>query len=146
MVQIQSDKTGLDFIRDFYRGSSGYADFIDYGFLSRVHVVTELDSAIIEAVSTGKDVILTGNPGDGKTHIIRILQEQLDTLEVDPIIELDASTMTNKAIYEKWLSAKNASRPFVIAINAAVLLALAKEFPSFMPIVQAKDQMIKATV
>lgn len=114
--------------------------------MSRVHVVTELDSAIIEAVSTGKDVVLTGNPGDGKTHIIRILQEQLDTLEVDPIIELDASTMTNKAIYEKWLSAKNASRPFVIAINAAVLLALAKEFPSFMPIVQAKDQMIKATV
>ena len=146
MVQIQSDKTGLDFIRNFYRGSSGYADFIDYGFLSRVHVVTELDSAIIEAVSAGKDVVLTGNPGDGKTHIIRILQEQLDTLEVDPIIELDASTMTNKDIYEKWLSAKNASRPFVIAINAAVLLALAKEFPSFTPIVQAKDQMIKATV
>lgn len=146
MVQIQSEKTGLDFIRDFYRGSSGYADFIDYGFLSRVHVVTELDSAIIEAVSTGKDVVLTGNPGDGKTHIIRILQEQLDTLEVDPVIELDASTMTNKAIYEKWLSAKEASRPFVIAINAAVLLALAKEFPTFQPIVQAKGQMIKATV
>lgn len=146
MVQIQYDKTGLDFIRDFYRGSSGYADFIDYGFLSRVHVVTELDSAIIEAVSTGKDIVLTGNPGDGKTHIIRILQEQLDTLAVDPVIELDASTMTNKAIYEKWQSARNASRPFVIAINAAVLLALAKEFPSFMPIVQAKDQMIKATI
>lgn len=74
MVQTQSEKTGLDFIRDFYRGSSGYADFIDYGLLSRVHVVTELDSAIIEAVGTGKDVVLTGNPGDGKTHIIRMLQ------------------------------------------------------------------------
>lgn len=70
----------------------------------------------------------------------------MDTLEVDPIIELDASTMTNKAIYEKWLFAKEASRPFVIAINAAVLLALAKEFPTFLPIVQAKDQMIKATI
>lgn len=146
MEQTQSNKTGLDFIRDFYRGSSGYADFIDYDFLSRVHVITKLDSAIINAVSTGKDVVLTGNPGDGKTHIIRILQEQLDTLKVDPVIEIDASTMTNEAIYEKWLSAKEASRPFVIAINAAVLLALAKEFPAFMPIVQAKDQMIKATV
>lgn len=146
MEQAQSNKIGLDFIRDFYRGSSGYADFIDYNFLSKVHVVTELDSAIIEAVSTGKDVVLTGNPGDGKTHIIRILQEQLDALEVNPIIELDASTMTNKAIYEKWLSAQEASRPFVIAINAAVLLALAKEFSSFKPIIHAKDQMIKATV
>ena len=40
MVQIQSEKLGY-FIRDFYRGSSGYADFIDFDFLSRVHVVTE---------------------------------------------------------------------------------------------------------
>lgn len=146
MIHTQSEKTGLDFIRDFYRGSSGYADFMDYGFLSRVHVVTELDAAIVETVSAGKDVVLTGNPGDGKTHIIRILQEQLDTLSVDPVIELDASTMTNQAIYEKWDAAKEAGRPFVIAINAAVLLSLAKEFPEFAPIAQAKTQMIKATV
>ena len=112
MIHTQSEKTGLDFIRDFYRGSSGYADFIDYGFLSRVHVVTELDEAIIEAVSAGKDVVLTGNPGDGKTHIIRILQEKLGILPGEPVIELDASTMTNHAIYEKWLAATEANKPF----------------------------------
>ncbi len=146
MIHTQSKKTGLDYIRDFYRGSSGYADFINYGFLSRVHVVTELDAAIVEVVSAGKDVVLTGNPGDGKTHIIRILQEHLDTLPVEPVIELDASTMTNQSIYENWVGAKKANRPFVIAINAAVLLSLAKEFPDFKPITQAKIQMIKATV
>jgi len=146
MTHTQSEKAGLDFIRDFYRGSSAYADFIDYGFLSRVHVVTELDEAIIEAVSARKDVVLTGNPGDGKTHIIRILQEQLDTLPVEPVIELDASTMTNQAIYKNWIDAKETNRPFVIAINAAVLLSLAKEFPEFKPIAQAKMQMIKATI
>ncbi len=146
MIHTQSDKTGLDFIRDFYRGSSGYADFIDYNFLSRVHVVTELDEAIVEAVSAAKDVVLTGNPGDGKTHIIRILQEKLDILPEEPIVELDASTMTNKVIYEKWLAAKEANRPFVIAINAAVLLSLAKEYPQFEPVAQAKAQMIKATI
>ncbi|MCD7785256.1 MAG: DUF4338 domain-containing protein [Oscillospiraceae bacterium] len=146
MEQIQHSKAGLDSIRDFYRGSSGYADFMDYGFLSKVHVATDLDSSIVEAVNAGKDVVLTGNPGDGKTHIIRILQEQLSTLKVNPIIELDASTMTNKAIYEKWLSARETSHPFVIAINAAVLLALAQEFPSFSPIVDAKEQMISAIV
>lgn len=146
MIHTQSEKTGLDFIRDFYRGSSGYADFIDYSFLSSVHVVTELDTAIVEAVSAGKDVVLTGNPGDGKTHIIRILQEQLDTLPVEPVIELDASTMTNQAIYEKWFEARATCRPFVIAINAAVLLSLAKEYTEFEPIAQAKLQMIKATI
>ena len=146
MMNTQSEKTGLDFIRDFYRGSSGYADFMDYSLLSRVHVVTELDAAIVEAVRTGNDVVLTGNPGDGKTHIVRILQEQLSTLSADPVIELDASTMTNRAIYDKWASAKAANHPFVIAINAAVLLSLAKEYPDFVPIAQAKTQMIKATV
>lgn len=136
----------LDFIRDFYRGSSGYADFIDYGYLSKIHVTTSLDSAIIKAVQSGKDVVLTGNPGDGKTHIIRILRERLGKLSVNPVIELDASAMTNKAIYEKWREAKNSSRPFVIAINAAVLFTLAKEYSSFQAIVQAKEQMLKATV
>jgi DNA replication protein DnaC len=30
------------------------------------------DQAILDAVVAGKDIVLTGNPGDGKTHIIRI--------------------------------------------------------------------------
>lgn len=146
MVNSTEDKTGLDFIRNFYRGSSGYADFTDYSFLSRVHVVTELDSAIIDAVNSGKDVVLTGNPGDGKTHIIRILQAQLDELATNPVIELDASTLTNADIYRKWVSARTQKRPFVIAINAAVLLSLAKEYKQFLPVTQATEQMINATV
>lgn len=146
MIHTPVEKTGLDFIRDFYRGSSAYADFIDYDFLSRVHVVTELDSAIIDAVNRGKDVVLTGNPGDGKTHIIRILQAQLDNLAADPSIELDASTLTNAEIYNRWKHAREQQRPFVIAINAAVLLSLAKEYKSFLPVSQAAAQMINATV
>lgn len=146
MIHTPVEKTGLDFIRDFYRGSSAYADFIDYDFLSRVHVVTELDSAIIDAVNRGKDVVLTGNPGDGKTHIIRILQAQLDNLAADPSIELDASTLTNAEIYNRWQHAREQQRPFVIAINAAVLLSLAKEYKSFLPMSQAAAQMINATV
>lgn len=146
MMQTSTENNGLDFIRGFYRGSSGYADFIDYSLLSKVHVTTELDKAIIETLNAGNDVILTGNPGDGKTHIIRMLQEQLEGLPVDPVIELDASTLTNTEIYEKWKSTKEFGRPFVIAINAAVLLSLAKEYNQFPAVVEAAQQMIGATV
>jgi len=146
MTQAPKKNNGLDFIRDFYRGSSGYADFVDYSLLSKVHVVTELDDAIVEAVKKGNDVVLTGNPGDGKTHIIRILQEKLDGLSVDPVVELDASTKTNTEIYENWKKAKQMKRPFVIAINAAVLLSLDKEYKEFVPISEAAQQMIGATI
>lgn len=146
MSHESAEKNGLDFIRGFYRGSSGYADFIDYSFLSKVHVVTELDKAIVEAVNKGNDVVLTGNPGDGKTHIIRMLQEKLAGLDYEPVIELDASTLTNAEIFANWSKAKESKRPFVIAINAAVLLSLAKEYKCFTPIVDAARQMIGATV
>lgn len=146
MENLHLDKAGLDFVRDFYRGSSGFADLIDYTLLSKVHVSTELDSAIIKAVNSNKDVVLTGNPGDGKTHIIRILQEQLAALASNPVVELDASTLTSEAIYHNWADATEQARPFVIAINAAVLFSLAKEYPDFAPATEAAQQMIKATV
>ena len=68
-------KAGLQFVRDFYRGSSGYADHIAPERLSLIHLKTRLDSAIIDAAKNGKDIVLTGNPGDGKTHIIRIMKD-----------------------------------------------------------------------
>lgn len=71
-------KTGLQFVRDFYRGSSAYADHISAELLSVIHLETKLDNAIIESAMAGKDIVLTGNPGDGKTHIIRLLKKKLE--------------------------------------------------------------------
>lgn len=67
-------KIGLQFVRDFYRGSSAYADHIASELLSAIHLETKLDTAIIESALSGKDIVLTGNPGDGKTHVIRMLK------------------------------------------------------------------------
>jgi hypothetical protein len=141
-----NDQSGLNFIREFYRGSSAYADNMDNQLLTKVHVVTELDAAIFNAVSEGKDVVLTGNPGDGKTHIIRMLKDKLSNLQNPPYIELDASTLSNAEIFERWETARQQSVPFVIAINAAVLFSIASEYPKFQPIANAKKQMVTATV
>lgn len=137
---------GLKFIRGFYRGASAYADHIDEELLANIHLKTKLDDAILAAAEAGKDIVLTGNAGDGKTHIIRMLKDKLEGLAVPAFVELDASTLSNDEIYEKWCDAKKKKAPFVIAINAAVLYSVYKAFPEFDPVKEAYSQMIHSVI
>ena len=139
-------KVGLQFIRDFYRGTSAYADHVDEDLLSYIHLTTKLDAAIIKAAEDGKDIVLTGNPGDGKTHIIRMLKTKLERLPAPAIIELDASTLSNEQIYQAWCHAREKHTPFVIAINAAVLYSVYNAFPDFEPVKEAYNQMFHSIV
>lgn len=143
-----NDKTkpGLQFVRGFYRGSSGYADYIAPELLSRVHLDTKLDTAIMDAAKAGKDIVLTGNPGDGKTHIIRMLKPELDNLHKPLEIVLDASTLSNQEIYEKWVRAREDGKAYVIAINAAVLYSVYREHPDFVPVAEAYRTMASSLV
>lgn len=139
-------QTGLQFVRDFYRGSSAYADYIDLSLLSNIHLVTRLDLAILEAVVSGKDIVLTGNPGDGKTHIIRMLKDKLKNQGKDVVFEFDASTLSNKDIYNHWKDTRKKKVPYVIAINAAVLYSLYHDYKDFEPVKNAYEQMSRAVV
>lgn len=139
-------KTDLQFVRDFYRGSSAYADHIASELLSVIHLETKLDTAIMNAALSGKDIVLTGNPGDGKTHIIRLLKDKLESTEKPVCVELDASTLSNDDIYLKWKEAIECSTPFVIAINAAILYSVYQRYPDFKPIKDAYLQMSHSVV
>lgn len=146
MPANDDNKVGLHFIRDFYRGTSAYADHIDEELLSIIHLTTKLDTAIINAAKDGKDIVLTGNAGDGKTHIIRMLKVELEMLPVPAVVELDASTLSNEEIYQKWSTARKNHTPFVIAINAAILYSVYNAFPDFEPVAEAYSQMIHSVV
>jgi hypothetical protein len=141
---VQTVQLGLDFVRSLYRGSSAYADNQGADLLNNIHIVTILDDAILNAVKDGKDVVLTGSPGDGKTHIIRVLNRTLVGYNNPPIVELDASCLTNKQLYAKWKKARANNQPYVLAINAAVLFSLANQYPNFAPVVSAAFQMENA--
>lgn len=120
MPANSENQTGLQFIRDFYRGSSAYADHIDAGLLACIHLSTKLDNAIIEAVKGGKDIVLTGNPGDGKTHIIRMLKPSIDQLDLPVKIILDASTLSNSEIYQSWHDARESGKSYIILLGECV--------------------------
>ena len=146
MPANSENQTGLQFIRDFYRGSSAYADHIDAGLLACIHLSTKLDNAIIEAVKGGKDIVLTGNPGDGKTHIIRMLKPSIDQLDLPVKIILDASTLSNSEIYQSWHDARESGKSYIIAINAAVLYSVFKEHEDFAPLAEAYKRMTSSVV
>ena len=140
----ERQNSSIEFLKHLYRGSSAYADNIEAERLRLIHIETDLDNAIIDALSNDRDVVLTGNPGDGKTHIIRVLMEQIAMLPQQPFVELDASTKSSIEIFESWNNAREEYRPYCIAINAAVLYQLAQDFPEFEPVQEAYNKMITA--
>lgn len=138
------ETSDLAFVRDLYRGTSAYADGTSLEVLARFHVRTELDNAIVEALRAGRDVVLTGNPGDGKTHLLRFLAREIDAIDPRPEVVLDASSIANAALHQKWLEARSAGRPICAAINEAVLFRVAHDYPEFAPVQEARAQVTDA--
>jgi len=140
-----SNSTGLDYVRNLYRGVSAYADQTDEHALSDIHIETALDAAVLKAIQDGKDVVLTGSPGDGKTHLIRMLLPRLASMDGQhPELELDASCLTEDELFDKWQRARRKKQPFVLAVNAAVLYAVSEEHSKFKPAASAKRQLLHA--
>lgn len=110
--------------------------------MKSIHVETRLDSAVSDMVAQRKDIVLTGNPGDGKTHMVRIQEESLASCDYE--IELDASTKTNEEVFKHWRQAHEVGKPFMLAINAAVLHSLYASHGDCRPIAEAYEQMIHA--
>jgi hypothetical protein len=132
------------YLRELYRGSSAYADRMDIENLRKIHVETNLDKEILKSIESGKSVVLTGNPGDGKTHLIRILEPKLSEIDPSPIVEYDASRVTDEEIYHVWNGAIDQGRPFCVAINEAVLINLSNKYPDFLPLQEAKEQIVNS--
>jgi hypothetical protein len=140
-----NNSPSLDYVRNLYRGVSAYADQMDEHTLSDIHIVTALDIAVMDSIRAGKDVVLTGSPGDGKTHLIRMLLPKLASMGgMRPELELDASCLTEDELFDKWQQARRKKQPFVLAVNAAVLYAVSEEHSEFKPAASAKRQLLHA--
>jgi hypothetical protein len=133
-----------NYIKSSYRGVGAFADGTKDELLKNIHIKTKLDVAIVNAVTSGKDVVLTGNPGDGKTHLLRVLSKKIKKANPKTIIELDASEKPNNKIITNWKRAAKAGTPYCIAINEAVLLALSETKPVFERAVGAQKQVEEA--
>lgn len=112
----------FELLRSLYGGRGTNADLVTTADLSRLHVETPLEAFVPSLVARGVDVVLTGNPGDGKSHAVRLLQGQ-DKLR-DAVVESDLSAHDSGDVARAWAAAAGARRPFVLCGNEGPLLEL----------------------
>ncbi len=112
----------LQFIRLLYRNESGVSDHVSPSRLKELNVKTNLDNVVRKAVRNGGFVVVTGNAGDGKTHAISLMRKELK----DADVITDASEMTSLDIVTQWQLARDAGKPFCIAINEGPLVDLVR--------------------
>ena len=78
------------FVERLYRSTKSYADRLDQDELNAIHVDLGVEGYLVEEAGAGKQVIITGNPGDGKTHLIERLRPQLEALGAEVITDANA--------------------------------------------------------
>lgn len=118
-------RSHFDVLRGLYFGSAANADITSREERELLHVRTPLDRLIPELLRQGRDLVLTGNPGDGKSHLARALQEAGSL--GDGVLELDLSAREPKYVVAEWERARRDERPFILCGNEGPLKSLLPE-------------------
>jgi hypothetical protein len=76
--------------------------------LETLHVAQDLDQFLLDRVRKGFSIILTGNAGDGKTHLLRRLEPELQRFNA--VVQYDASAAMDHTkiapILNEWRKAR----------------------------------------
>jgi hypothetical protein len=96
---------------------------------------------LLEEASHKKQIIVTGNPGDGKTHLIERLRTQLEAEGAEVIT--DANAVSDVETLDVWERCRKEGRPFVLAINEWPLYVLQRRARErdFSPVDEALRQV-----
>ena len=61
----------LGFCKKLYNGKNCYSDHMSEEELGLIHISSNVENIILNLLKANKIVFLTGNPGDGKTFLIK---------------------------------------------------------------------------
>lgn len=118
-IVVMTKQSKPDLVKSLYRGRGSCADHHDFALMKDIHIPTPVDGFVRERAA-GRVIFITGNPGDGKTHLLRHLEAELRAAKVEVI--LDANERTEAEIIaavEKALERRG--RGLAVAINEGVL-------------------------
>ncbi len=118
-------QTPLVFVEKLYRSANSYADRLTPQELDWINVDLGLEEYLLEQAERGKQVIVTGNPGDGKTHLIERIRPRLQ--EIGAVVLTDANALPDAEVLSAWRSCASTGQPFVLAINEWPLFVLRRE-------------------
>ena len=144
-MATERTQTDKNFLADLARG--GFAESLTPHQRRQIHIQTELDEFLSRAMEEDRQVVLTGNPGDGKTQHILMCQDTYPTDDGHYYL-LDASEYSDyEALLNEWHEAYDAGTPGILAINDGPLYEMATTYRddfSFLPAVyeQLQNQVV----
>jgi hypothetical protein len=114
----------------------GFAESMTREQRRAIHVQTAFDDYLDAALEDNKQIVLTGNPGDGKTQYILMMQEKYP----DAFYIKDASTYSDYTVLlDEWKEAYEEGKRGILAINDGPLhemITSHREEYSFLPTVE----------
>ena len=135
------DEGRLAFWRRLARaGSNSVSEGLTTAEFEALHLKTPLENYLLDRARArdGVSIVLTGNAGDGKTHLARVLQRRLEGDADRFEFAFDATAIMNSddgvaPIVERWRQAENAGKHMVLAINQYPLYMLRRRLPYALP-------------
>lgn len=123
-------------------GREAIAEALTKKDFERLNIESGINLFLVQQVLAGRSVVVTGNAGDGKTHLLRRAKSELERAGA-VVVEDATAEMQNgdpNYILKKWRKAIKEGKPFCIAANEYPLYQLRMEGKSDPHIVEVSKQ------
>lgn len=116
----------LEFIKKLYNGKNCYSDHMSNNEIDLLHISSGVEAIVSEMLKKNKIVFLTGNPGDGKTFIIKTIKNTVDINNL--YIQTDLNNIGNyDNAAEDIIKCYQDKKPAIIAANEYPFFLLCKK-------------------
>ena len=124
--------SNLQLIKRLYRGKTCYSDALSEAELELLQLPSGVDTIVEEMLKENRIIFLTGNPGDGKTFIIRRATKTRPGLYVIPDLN-NLSVAKMEKEMQQILACYHNHKPCIVAANEFPLRGLMQMLANVAP-------------
>ena len=123
-------------------GAEVCADFLNPEAIERLHVQSPIEDFLLQKVRDGFSLVVTGNAGDGKTHLLKRLKPALEAAGAR--VEYDATAAMKKGdwriIVNDWKKTLADHVPYCLAANEFPLYQLCQKGRAELPLLDEVER------
>ena len=133
----------LDYIKKLYNGKNCYSDHMSEDELQLLHIASHAEGLIKDMLERKKIIFLTGNPGDGKTFVIKAVDSAIR--DCAAYVEKDLNNIADyDAVVTNIVECYQQHRPAIIAVNEYPFLQLCRHIKKREPDIYKELLAVKA--